>query len=1126
MKKPVQFSTIQPAIVSAIVLFLLCPAQSAFAGSIVAWEDNSYGQCNIPSPNSGFIAISAGGWHSLGLKQDGSILAWGYNYYRQCNIPSPNTGFIAIASGGFHSLGLRQDGSIVAWGDNGDGQCNIPSPNSGFIAIAAGGYHSLGLKQDGSIVAWGWNAYGQCNIPSPNSGFIAIAAGWVHSLGLKQDGSIVAWEDNSYGRCNIPSPNSGFITIAAGAWHSLGLKQDGSIVAWEDNSYGQCNIPSPNSGFITIAAGVFHSLGLKQDGSIVAWGDNRDGQCNIPSPNSGFIAIAAREWYSLALRAGGEVTLKRFEINQCFQEVEADGRTQKYELIETKPFVVRVNLERYFSGTTSAKVKLSISNAKSGQQVIPTREQNATITENSLKPLDFLFTDNETKDMKAGDYKFTLVVEDNKGTKFLNWSHTYTFKSSKTIRILVVPKVIYNYKIARWDGDYIRFVEKVLPVPKNQIEIEPVLALPVVSGVDPSVLTVEMLTIFTLCLMNTTVEEKPDFICAVVPEGTLSNDEAGWRVGPTIIIEESSSAPDLALGHEIGHIYGLGDEYVKTKDMPMDSNDPPWEINKSFRFDRNPPPLMLSENGDYIIKRFWNPYDDEKCEENPDKTAHPDFRWEYSTNKVGQEVCRRWSSGNYVKEGGYNVGAGKQIPNAEERLWYSMMSALVSPKVWISGPEYAWLIRELVENKGTTGTNLLDIRTSTSLQAQTRMIISGLINISLKTAELRPLIAAQNLELTPEATEPNCYLVFLSQTMFELGTFKFIPLENEGSSIEGPFFVVVDLPADTALIKVVIDGVTAAELRLTDNSPTVQVLSPNGGEQVGEQLDIAWSASDMDGDKLKYIIEFSNNNGAKWSPIAIDYNDNELVVDSNYLPGGPNCLIKVIASDGWNRSEDISDAPFSITTKPPKVNILEPADGSILLYSSNMQGRCTVYDPETGYITDPNKIIWSSSIDGFLGKGNLTGFRLSLGNHILSLTATDLEGKNGTDTSKVTVVANRADLNRDLHVDFSDWAKFANRWKETCSEPNWCEGIDLNRNGSIDFSDLAAFVENWLWRRNPGDINADGDVDFDDYSILASQWQKIPTFPFADISPDFGDGMVDIWDLAELAENWLWKAQP
>jgi len=94
-----------------------------------------------------------------------------------------SSGFTAIAASGFHSLGLKDDGSVAAWGDNNYGQCNVPDPNV-FIGIAAGGWHSLGLKDDGSVAAWGYNGEGQCNVPDPN-GFVAIAAGIYHSLGQK-----------------------------------------------------------------------------------------------------------------------------------------------------------------------------------------------------------------------------------------------------------------------------------------------------------------------------------------------------------------------------------------------------------------------------------------------------------------------------------------------------------------------------------------------------------------------------------------------------------------------------------------------------------------------------------------------------------------------------------------------------------------------------------------------------------------------------------------------------------------------------------------------------------------------------------------------------------------------------
>jgi len=71
-------------------------------------------------------------------------VAWGHNAY----VPAQNTGFVAVAAGGYHSLGLRADGSVVAWGSNADedgnhaGQCDVPEPNTGFVAVAAGGYHT------------------------------------------------------------------------------------------------------------------------------------------------------------------------------------------------------------------------------------------------------------------------------------------------------------------------------------------------------------------------------------------------------------------------------------------------------------------------------------------------------------------------------------------------------------------------------------------------------------------------------------------------------------------------------------------------------------------------------------------------------------------------------------------------------------------------------------------------------------------------------------------------------------------------------------------------------------------------------------------------------------------------
>ncbi len=51
--------------------------------------------------------MAAGYSHSLGLKADGSLRAWGNNSWGQSNVPTPNTGFVAVEGGTLHSLALK-----------------------------------------------------------------------------------------------------------------------------------------------------------------------------------------------------------------------------------------------------------------------------------------------------------------------------------------------------------------------------------------------------------------------------------------------------------------------------------------------------------------------------------------------------------------------------------------------------------------------------------------------------------------------------------------------------------------------------------------------------------------------------------------------------------------------------------------------------------------------------------------------------------------------------------------------------------------------------------------------------------------------------------------------------------
>jgi len=319
--------------VSLLFLFI-CPsiAHCDPSGAAVGWGKNFWGVCDVPEPNSGFVAISSHMNHVLGLKEDGTIVAWGWNSCGECDVPDPNSDFVAVAGGSCHSLGLKSDGTVVAWGANDHGECDVPEPNSDFVAIGAGENSSIGLKSDGSVVAWGWNYYGQCDVPEPNSGFISIAAGFWHHMALRPGGEIVAWGMNIYGQCDVPEPNAGFTAIAGSEDHSVGLRSDGTAAAWGRNHVGQCDIPSPNEGFVAVSAGGSHGMGLKLDGTVVVWGENDYGQCDVPAPNSGFFAIAAGEGHCIGLRtlatpvesvfyateaSDGQEVLLRWSVSEC-----------------------------------------------------------------------------------------------------------------------------------------------------------------------------------------------------------------------------------------------------------------------------------------------------------------------------------------------------------------------------------------------------------------------------------------------------------------------------------------------------------------------------------------------------------------------------------------------------------------------------------------------------------------------------------------------------------------------------------------------------------------------------------------------------------------------------------------
>ena len=245
--------------------------------------------------------ISAGTYHTVGLKTDGTVVAVGGNWGGRCDV-SDWKDIVAISVEIYHTVGLKADGTVVAVGYNKDGQCDV-SGWKDIVAISAGGHHTVGLKADGTVVAVGDNEYGQCDVGDWED-IVAISAGGPYTVGLKANGTVVAVGDNEYGQCDVGDWED-IVAISAGYYHTVGLKADGTVVTVGSNKYGQCDVGGWKD-IVAISAEERHTVGLKADSTVVAVGSNKQGQCNV-SDWTGIVAISAGFNYTIGLKADGTV---------------------------------------------------------------------------------------------------------------------------------------------------------------------------------------------------------------------------------------------------------------------------------------------------------------------------------------------------------------------------------------------------------------------------------------------------------------------------------------------------------------------------------------------------------------------------------------------------------------------------------------------------------------------------------------------------------------------------------------------------------------------------------------------------------------------------------------------------
>lgn len=307
-----------------------------------------------------------------------------------------------------------------------------------------------------------------------------------------------------------------------------------------------------------------------------------------------------------------------------------------------------------------------------------------------------------------------------------------------------------------------------------------------------------------------------------------------------------------------------------------------------------------------------------------------------------------------------------------------------------------------------------------------------------------------------------------------------VTVDYEGLSF---FFCKILVHADTRKIVVKYGDKVLYEIDQSTNAPEVAVLSPNGGENLSDPIEISWIGSDMDKDDLTYDIFFSSNGGRTYRSVMLGTDTTYLSLESSYLPGSDSIIFKVVAYDGMNTATDISDGYASLPQKTPEVTVLLPANNSSYFSNQPIRFEGYGYDIEDGML-DSEVLAWSSDIDGNLGQGiDLFIDSLSPGTHTIRLQAQDSQGNVGSADIEIIVLSEMDD----------DGDGIANS-DDNCSQAFNPDQADGDLDGIGDACDFE-------------DRDKDGHVDYYDECL---------TSPVIDpdniiLNGDFGGCNLDSW---------------
>ncbi|KAL9189857.1 LOW QUALITY PROTEIN: hypothetical protein ACHAXT_009532 [Thalassiosira profunda] len=225
-------------------------------GPVQCFGHDEFGQASPPS-GVVFDQISAGGFHTCGLKVGGKIACW----------VRLEGSFVQISAGHSFTCGIRPNRKVECWGKNSHSPPSFLEHRFRQISASLGGDHACGVLDDGGIVCWGGNGRGQSDRQEGN--YLQVSAGTRTTCAIR-DGSDPENGDGGHG-----SNNHGSNATSIHCWGGRAaavldhLEAEPTIEGWQRSYHQQISLGQDHACVSTKSAN--ESLSDTPKTSLECW---------------------------------------------------------------------------------------------------------------------------------------------------------------------------------------------------------------------------------------------------------------------------------------------------------------------------------------------------------------------------------------------------------------------------------------------------------------------------------------------------------------------------------------------------------------------------------------------------------------------------------------------------------------------------------------------------------------------------------------------------------------------------------------------------------------------------------------------------------------------------------------